>query len=136
MVKPRRSSVDAGNHVEPVRCRGAHGRNAPTDPPGAVVQAAIDAEEAINDRCGRVFAVAGSASAHVRARVGPFVADQIDDCTTVTLVTNNGTTVGASAYQLRAGQRSRLCRRDGPVFAYPPARFLLGAPMKVRRPSP
>jgi hypothetical protein len=77
-------------------------KNAPTDPPDAVVQAAIDAsEEAINDRCGRVFAVAGSASARTFVpESGRSSLIEIEDCTTVTLVTNNGTTVDASAYQL------------------------------------
>lgn len=67
----------------------------------SVVQAAIDAaEEAINDHCGRVFAVAGS-TATARLYV-PRLSDVlgIHDCTTVTAVTQSSVAVSSSLYQL------------------------------------
>lgn len=71
-----------------------------TDPADAVVQAAIDAaEEAINDHCGRVIAVAGSATARLYV---PTYSDvlNIHDCTSVTAVTQDGAAVDSSLYQL------------------------------------
>lgn len=77
-------------------------KNAPTEPPTDVIQAAIDAsEEAIDDRTGRVFAVAGSATARLFAPVSNMsTVLEIDDCTSVTSVVAYGTTLDASAYQL------------------------------------
>ena len=68
----------------------------------ATILAAIEsAEEAINQHCGRTFAVAGSATARV-FRVANDRSSVLDiyDCTTVTAVSDNGSTVLSSAYQL------------------------------------
>jgi len=68
----------------------------------ASVQAAIDtAEEAIDQHCGRTFVVAGAAAARVfRAPNDRCSVIDIYDCTTVTAVTDNGSTISASNYQL------------------------------------
>lgn len=76
-------------------------KGAPTEPPDPVVQAAIDAaEEAVGDDCGRAFTVATTASLRrfVAATSSPVL--PIDDCTTVTLVTADGSTVASTEYQL------------------------------------
>lgn len=71
----------------------------PTSPADAVVQAAIDAaEEAINDDCGRIFAVAGSGTARLYVPTNTDVLT-IHDCTTVTAITESGSAVTLS-YQL------------------------------------
>jgi hypothetical protein len=68
----------------------------------ATISAAIEsAEEAINDLVGRQMTVAGAASARVFA--APHDRCQvleIFDCTTVTLVDDDGSTISASNYQL------------------------------------
>lgn len=68
----------------------------------ATILAAIEsAEEAIDQHCGRTFAVAGSATARVfRAPNDRTSVLDIFDCTSVTLVSDNGSTVSASNYQL------------------------------------
>lgn len=73
-----------------------------TEPTDAVIQAAIDAaEEAINDHCGRIFAVASGSSARSFAPAAPgSTLLFIPDCTTVTSVTEYGTEVDSSSYQL------------------------------------
>lgn len=77
-------------------------KNNATAPVDAVVQAAIDASEAsINSWCGRQFVVASTATARTYSPSHPFEL-AIHDCTTVTALTNDGTTVtaGTSGYQL------------------------------------
>lgn len=76
-------------------------KNAPTDPPDAVIQAGIDAaEEAIAKRCGRAFVVASGSTTRVFAPAyGSSVLD-IDDATAVTVVAENGTTIASTGYQL------------------------------------
>jgi hypothetical protein len=68
----------------------------------SLIQAAIDsAEESLAQHCGRQFSLAGAASARLfRATSDRSTVIDIDDCTTVTLVTDSGNTIDASAYQL------------------------------------
>lgn len=77
-------------------------KNAPTEPADAVIQAAIDAaEESIADDCGRAFVVASAASARLYAAASyNSTTITIHDCTTVTAVTDNGSTVASTQYQL------------------------------------
>lgn len=71
-------------------------------PDDAILQAAIDAaEDMIDDHCRRRFFVADPAVATARL----FTPDgtsvlAIDDCVAVTAVTDNGTAVGSTLYQL------------------------------------
>jgi len=76
-------------------------KGAPTEPPDPVVQAAIDAAElAIGDDLQRQVVVAGAvATARVYAATRRDIL-RIHDCTTVTVVSNDGTTVDAADYQL------------------------------------
>lgn len=76
-------------------------KNAPTDPPDAVVQSAIDAAElAIGKRLGRQVVVAsGSTTRTFAPNAGSSVLD-IDDATAVTVVAENGSTLPDSTYQL------------------------------------
>lgn len=70
-------------------------------PPTDLVQAAINAaEEAIAIDVGRGFVLAGAASARVFAAREHSSMLTIDDCTTVTVVVNDGATEAASGYQL------------------------------------
>ena len=73
-----------------------------TEPTDAVIQAAIDAaEESINDYCGRIIAVAGSSSARSFAPAAPGATLLfIDDCSAVSAVTEYGTSVDSTSYQL------------------------------------
>lgn len=68
----------------------------------SAIQIAIDtAEEVINQHCGRQFVIASAATSRVFAPTNDRVsALEIDDCTTVTTVVDNGGAVAASAYQL------------------------------------
>ena len=64
---------------------------------------ALDAsEEAVNDYCGRVFAVATGTSTSRLFRAGGEATTwlSIHDCVSVTSVVDNGSTLSASAYQL------------------------------------
>jgi len=76
-------------------------KNAPTDPPTAVVQAGIDAaEEAIGDELARYIAVA-SGTATVRLYVPDSGSSilRIHDCVAITSVTDDGSLLTASTYQ-------------------------------------
>ena len=53
----------------------------------------------LNNDCQRTFVVAGSASARLYAP-SSYEIVRIHDCTSVTLVTNDGNTIGSSLYQL------------------------------------
>lgn len=82
-----------------------------------VMQAALDsAEELINDFCQRSFTVAGAASArsyspsNVRS---DFL--RIHDCTTVTSVTEWGTTLAAAVYQTEPIISVDWSGRNGPI---------------------
>ena len=66
----------------------------------ALISAAIDAAvHWIDNTCQRRFVVATTATARTYAPTSEQVL-RIDDCTSVTVVSNNGTTVAASGYQL------------------------------------
>ena len=76
-------------------------KNAPTDPPDPVVQAAIDAaEEAIANRCGRAFVVASASTTRVFVPTYGSSEIDIDDATAVTVVAENGATITSTDYQL------------------------------------
>jgi hypothetical protein len=73
-----------------------------TAPSTALVQAAIDAAEAaINDHCARYFAVAHASTATARLYTpdaGSVL--RIHDCVAVTAITDDGTTLTSTQYQL------------------------------------
>lgn len=71
------------------------------------IQAALDAAHwSAYDYCGRQFEVAGAASARTFVPMSWQIVE-IDDCTTISSVVNNGTTVAASTYQAEpVGNRS------------------------------
>lgn len=78
---------------------------ADTSPSDTVVQAALDASETlVAERTQRYFVVADAATAMT---FSPYCAGEtvlrIPDCTTVTAVSNDGTTVLAADYQLEPG---------------------------------
>ena len=77
-------------------------KNAPTDPPDAVIQAAIDAAEyVIGPTIGRVMVVASGSTTRSFAPVSDrSTVLEIDDATAVTVVAEHGTTISATAYQL------------------------------------
>ena len=63
------------------------------------LQSDLDAgERTVNEYCQRIFDVAGAASARTYAASATEIL-RIHDCTTVTLVTTDGTTVAATEYQ-------------------------------------
>lgn len=77
-------------------------KNCPTEPSDAMIQLAIDAaEESVDVFCGRTFAVAAGATTRTytpdtdRSSVL-----RIHDCTSVTTVVDDGSTLAASQYQL------------------------------------
>ena len=76
-------------------------KNAPTEPPDAVIQAAIDAvEEVVAERCGRAFVVASASTTRLFVPMPGATTLDIDDATAVTVVAENGTTIPAASYQL------------------------------------
>lgn len=60
--------------------------------------AIVAAQQYIDNACSRRFAVAGSASARVYTPDRPYTLI-IDDCTTITSVVENGTTLATTVYQ-------------------------------------
>lgn len=99
-------------------------KNAPTDPPDAVVQAAIDAaEEVIGDRLGRNIVVADASTTRLFVPAYGATELEIDDATAVTVVSENGTTIATTNYQLEP-----VNARDQAGNAVPYTRIrLLGA---------
>lgn len=102
-------------------------KGAATEPADAVIQAAIDAVElAINSECARKFVVAGAGSARTYAPTHPTLLN-IHDCTSVSAVNNDGTTVtavsGGIGYQLEPFAP----KWSGETFPYSQIRLLGGA---------
>jgi hypothetical protein len=89
----------------------------------ALISAAIDAAvNWIDNTCQRRFVVATTATARTYAPTSEQVL-RIDDCTSVTIVSNNGTTVAASGYQL---EPLNAPTRFGEAWPYTTIRLLTG----------